>query len=197
MPVTRKQEDGAVLIGYNVLEELEGQGQISVRDAINADLAGLLPVGEIPTAVAIWSVSVKVLNYDLPAVKTISGFPLRAQFGSITYYSIATFLSTQYVQHELQTFRPQRCIVVPINYLDVPYTIADIPAYEDFYANATATGYATSIGLPLPFDSLLGATGFYYDFAISAVVNVTIAYIVRYIDQDLGEAGRVLSFVNY
>lgn len=197
MTITGIESNNTLFTGNLIFEELSDEGQFSIRDAINADLVGLLPEGNIPVAAASWGLSVKILSYDMMAVKTMSGFPLRAQFGSITYYSVVSFIETAFIQHVFQTFRPQRCLVAPITYGDVPFTTAELPGPSAFETLTTVSYLAVTTGLYMNYDTFVGATGFYYDFPESVVASVSVPYIVRYADLNPGaDEGNTLIF-NY
>jgi len=132
----------------------------------------------------LWDVHVKIVDYEPTAIKSIQGFPSRGQFGSITYNSLSTFTQTHFLSHVFQAFPPQRCVVYPLGYTDLPFTNAEIPVLREFAQITLASSYALNLGYAGGYNMLTGATGFYYDLAMSAVANFSIPYVVRQIEEN-------------
>jgi len=197
MTVTGSDPNNFQVLGIIVIENLFEEGQFSVADAIRADIEDYLRTGNIIYGVASWGLNLKVTDFDPLAIKRISGFPLRAQFGSVTYNSLSTFSSSEWLIHEFQQFAPQRCLVYPLGYADVPYAIADIAAYVSYERITLASSYPVTQGFFPGYPTLTGATGFYYDFAKSALVNASIPYIVRQVEENPNALPGNFTVLNY
>lgn len=199
MPVTHWEDDYRRLAGVIVLQFLDETGQISVREAINAEIQDYLPEDyNILTGHAVWGCHVKITDFEISAVKTISGFPLSAKFGKITYVSLSTFLGGGYINHVFQGFEPQRCIVEPINYSDLPYSEVEISVVGEVASITNTTPvWAGGDNLIYGYNSFVGATGFYYDFAPTVIASISIPYLVRFLDVNPSASSGLNAVLNY
>lgn len=195
MVVTAWEDDFRRLAGVIVIPDIGEQGQYSIREAIAYDIENYLPADYNQlVSFASWSVNVSVRDYNLSAVKYISGFPTRAKFGSITYNSLSTFINADFLRHEFQAFAPQRCIVQPFTYTDLPYTIADIVVQGEVLSLSQCTQYLVGgENLVYGYSSFTGATGFYYDLADTVIVNFSVPYVVKNVDLNpASQIGNIL-----
>lgn len=199
MTVTHWQPDGRLIAGVIVLEDLEEQGQFAVRDAVAAEISPFLPTDfNILVSVCSWGLSVKVTDFIVAAIKTISGFPLCGKFGRITYNSLSTFREAYFLQHEFQQYAPQRCLCYPIGYIDLPYSNADIVVVGEIASIATATAvFAGGENIIYGYDTYTGCTGFHYDFAATVTANCAIPYVVKSYDDNPAAQSGVFTQLNY
>jgi len=197
MPVTSILENFQAFAGEIVIAPVVGQGQIDVRALINADISAFTPPAfALPAAAAYWGAAVKITEYDNSAVKLITGFPLRAQFGSLNYYSVTEIQAVHFIQNEVQYFRSDRCIVLPTDYLGAAFTIADIPEFTLATSFTSVSGVLSGLGLTGIADFTTGATGFYYLLTETVVASFNITYAGRFINADTGISPFPAIFLN-
>jgi len=197
MTVFTYTNNGTSVAGMIILEEVSGDSQFSVREAIAADIESYIPEEyAIPFSVAAWGVSVDIDEFDTDAIRSVVGIPARRRFGTITYYSVLSFMEVQYFSYLRQAFRQQRCLVYPNGYNDLPFRNADIQPLTAVDGLSTSTGVVSSLGLYQGYDTFVGATGFTYNFEPSVVASICVPYYVRNIDASSGE-GSSAGFLNY
>jgi len=198
MPVTAWQDFPRVYSGQIVLEDLSSFGQVDVSALINADITAYIPSTYVtPASATYWGLSVQITEYDNSAVKFISGYPTRAQFGSVNYYSVTEIQQVQFIQNEVQYFKGDRCIVLPLGYAGAAFTTADIPPVLQTGTFSTASGYASTLGFYGHWDGTAGATGFYYDLSPTVVASFNISYQGRINDETLPGPISIVTFQNY
>lgn len=198
MPVTSFQNDPRIYAGQIVLENLTGDGQVDVRDRINADITAFIPAGlSIPVSVAYWGAAIKITEYDISAVKLITGFPLRAQFGSINYYSVVEIQQVVFIQNEVQYFKGDRCIVLPEDYQGAEFVAANLPLPTLVGSFSTASGFTTTQGISGITDFVSGATGLYYSLTPSVIATLNISYLGRINEGAVATVPPILTFLNY
>jgi hypothetical protein len=197
MPITAWQDNPRVYTGEIVLEDVEDAAEINVGALINAEITDFIPSSyESPASACVWGVSTRIQSYDTSAVKKISGYPLRAMFGSITYFSIGENKEVQWINYELQYFKMDRCIVLPYGYLGASFNIADIPATVQVGAFSTASGYVSTLGFYGLWDGITGATGFKYDLESTVIADINITYMGRINDEVLPGPISIIDFRN-
>lgn len=178
------KDEPRIFSGEILFTDVQGDGQFSIRDAIEADIMQIFPGHYVePFAAAAWGLSIKIKDYNANIIKRIAGIPLRGQFGSITYFTVATYLQSQYIQHLFQTFAMQRCITHPIDYADVGYEPSSGQFLVEYDAYSTVSGFLSTLGIYASYDSFHGATGFAYDLAESVTANMVVQYVGKYAEQ--------------
>lgn len=198
MAITAWQDNPRIYAGQIVLENLTETGEVDVAALINADITPFIPsTYASPASACMWGLSVKINEYENSAVKFISGFPTRAQFGSVNYISVTEFQQVQFIQNELQYFHSDRCIVLPIGYGGAAFTTAEIPAVDQVGAFSSASGYVSTLGFFGQWEGISGATGFAYDLSATVDASFNISYVGRINDETLSTPISIVAFQNY